>query len=43
MKTLISLEFFYQLGQTFRRYMGAILFWIYMMAIMAYAYKWVEI
>lgn len=42
MKTMLSLEFFYQLGQTLHRYRGAILFWIYMLAIMAYAYRWVE-
>ncbi len=37
-----TLEVFYQIGQTLHRYRGAILFWIYLMAIMAYAYRWVE-
>ena len=37
-----TIDFFFQLGQILLRNRGAILFWIYLMAIVAYAYRWVE-
>lgn len=37
-----TFDFFFQIGHVLHRHRSAILFWIYLMAIMAYAYRWVE-
>ena len=42
MKDHPTFELIYHYWQTLHKYRGAILFWIYLMAIMAYAYRWVE-
>jgi len=42
MKDHPTFESINQYWQTLHKYRGAILFWIYLMAIMAYAYRWVE-
>lgn len=42
MKNNPTLSFFNEIGSTVHRYRGAILFWIYLIAIVAYAARWVE-
>jgi hypothetical protein len=42
MKDHPTFELIIQYWQTLHKYRGAILFWIYLMAIVAYAYRWVE-
>ena len=42
MKNHPTVIYFNQIAQILHRHRGAILFWIYLMAIMAYAYRWVE-
>lgn len=37
-----TIAVFFQIGQSLHRHRSAILFWIYLLAIMAYAYRWVE-
>jgi hypothetical protein len=42
MKNNPTLSIFYQLSSTVHRYRGAILFWIYLLAIVIYATRWIE-
>lgn len=42
MKSNPTIAFFSNIGQVLHRHRSAILFWVYLMAIMAYAYRWVE-
>lgn len=42
MKNNPTLSIFSEIASLISRYRGAILFWVYLMAIIAYATRWIE-